>query len=180
MKSVTCLAPAQPVPVEGTAQDSMLDLVVPFTTYGLTQQALDAANRLGTNLNAHIRLVRPVVVPYPLELEKPPVLLEFLRTEMERLHSAIAPEFEIQLTRDGDSALRRSLRQSSVVILATKKRPWMTRTERLARAIRRTGHAVVMAVAGQENGTMLDIIYSLLIVAFFIGAWYFTRACERL
>ena len=151
MKSVTRSVPMPPIPLEIEAGDSPLDLVVPFTTPRLTQDALNAANRLGANLCARIRLVRPIVVPYPLELDEPPVPLEFLRAQGGHFRSSLPLDLEIRLTRDANNELMVCLRHSSVVILATRKRPWITRTERLARAIRRTGHAVLMVEAEREN-----------------------------
>ena len=140
-----------PAPAITPAEDSRLDLVVPFTTPHLTQDALSAANRLGANLHARIRLVRVVVVPYPLNLNEPPVPAEFLLRQMEHFTSSIPAECEIRLARDGNEGLRGCLKLASVVILATKKRPWKTRTERLGDAIRHQGHAVVMVDSEPEN-----------------------------
>lgn len=121
-----------------------LDLVVPFTTPELTRAALDAANRMGAGLNAIIRLVRVQVVPFPLELDQSPVYIEFLKDQMAHFQSGLPVAGEIRLARDFEAGLEGTLGRESVVILATQKRPWRTRNERLAAVLRRAGHKVVL------------------------------------
>jgi hypothetical protein len=138
--------------VAGQVQhQARLDLVVPFTTPQLTQTALDAANRLGGGLNAEIRLLKVQVVPFPLDLSHPPVPREFLAEQMGGFASAMPKHCEIRLARNAEAGLLSGLKMSSLVILATAKRPWRTRTERLAIALQRAGHTVVMVPQGETN-----------------------------
>jgi len=122
-----------------------LDLLVPFTTPELTRAALDAANRMGAGLNAVIRLVKVQVVPYPLDLKQSPVYIEFLKDQLAHFQSDIPVAPEIRLARDLEAGLLGTLGGESVVILATRKRPWKTSNERLAAALRRAGRTVVLA-----------------------------------
>lgn len=128
-----------------------LDLVVPFTTPDLTRAALDAANRMGAGLNAIIRLVRVQVVPFPLELDQSPVYIEFLKDQIAHFRSALPVAGDIRLARDFEAGLLGTLGSESVVILATRKRPWRTRNERLAAALRRAGHNVVLTAPATNS-----------------------------
>jgi hypothetical protein len=127
-----------------------LDLVVPFTTPQLTQAALNAANRLGAGLNAEIRLLKVQVVPFPLDLSHSPVPEQFLERQMRGFRSAMPTRCEIRFAREAEPGLLSGLNRSSLVILASAKRLWTTRTERLAQSLRRAGHTVVM-VSEKEN-----------------------------
>ena len=135
-------------PLSGVAE---LDLVVPFTTPDLTRVALDAAGRMGAGLDAAVRLVKVQVVPIQLNPEQSPVYLDFLKTQLEQFHSSLPLKGEIRLARDFEPGLTGALRPDSVVILATKKRPWRTRTERLATSLRRSGHKVIVVTEGVKN-----------------------------
>jgi hypothetical protein len=130
--------------VEQAPRAAELDLVVPYTTPKLTRVALDAANRMGAGLNPVLRLIKVQVVPFPLELNQSPVYINFLKQQLEQLDSALPVAGEIRLARDFEEGLGGTLGRDSVVILATPKRPWRTRTERLAQSLRGSGHKVVL------------------------------------
>jgi hypothetical protein len=130
--------------IEQAHHEAELDLVVPFTTPELTRVALDAANRLGTGLHATLRLVKVQVVPYPLELTQPPVFIDFLKSQLARFQSELPVSREIFLTRDFEEGLVGTLGRDSIVILASGKRLWRTRSERLAASLRRAGYKVVL------------------------------------
>jgi hypothetical protein len=125
-------------------EEGKLDLVIPFTTPALTVAALNAANRLGAGLHARIRLLKIQIVPYPLDLGRPPVALDCLKEQLRRFSSALPVKREIRLARELERCLRDALNHSSLVVLATPKRPWRTRTERLAAHLRRGGYSVVL------------------------------------
>jgi hypothetical protein len=128
---------------DAQASDS-LDLVVPFTTPGLTRAAFEAVNRMGDGLNAAVRLVKVQVVPWQLDIGRSPVYLDFLKDQLERFQSDLPLAREIRLARELEAGLAGALRSDSIVILATRKRPWKTRTERLAQWLRREGYRVVL------------------------------------
>src|SRR4051812_16511237 len=118
---------------------TQLDLVIPFTTSELTRAALDAANRMGDGLHVKLRLIKIQVVPYPMDLRQSPVYIEFLKNQLAQFESALPAEGEIRLAREFEPGLEGTLTPDSVVILATRKRPWRTRTERTAAALQRAG-----------------------------------------
>lgn len=135
---------------EQLKHQAKLDLVVPFTTPQLTQAALNAANRLGAGLNAEIRLLKVQVVPFPLDLTHSPVPEQFLERQMRGFRSAMPARCEIRLAREAEAGLVSGLKQSSLVILASARRPWKTHTERLALSLSRAGYTVVM-ISEKEN-----------------------------
>ena len=125
-------------------REGRLDLVIPFTTPALTEAALNAAVRLGAGLHAGIRLLKIQVVPFPLDLRQSPVPVDFLKDQLRQFPSALPMKREIRFAREFEPGLRAALNRHSLVILATRKRPWRTRTERLAADLRRDGYTVVL------------------------------------
>jgi hypothetical protein len=130
--------------VEQERHQAELDLVVPFTTPELTRSALNAADRMGGELNASLRLVKVQVVPYPLQIDQPPVYLEFLKNQLDQFRSELPMTNEVRLSREAETGLLGALKCDSIVVLATRRRPWRTRNERLAAKLRRAGHKVVL------------------------------------
>ena len=133
----------------GSKPEVGLDLVVPFTTPSLTQVALDAANRLGTGLDAHIRLIKVQVVPFPMDLDRSPVALEFIRRQLGSLRSRLTPEPQIRLAREFETGLTGVLKRGSIVILGHRQRAvlgrlWPTREEKLAASLRGAGYRVIL------------------------------------
>jgi hypothetical protein len=139
--------------VEQVHGDRGLDLVVPFTTPALTQTALDSANQLGAGLDSRIRLVKVQVVPFPLDLNQSPVVLDFIREQLRHFRSALEVAPEILLSREMEPGLRSTLQRDSIVVLAYRKRPWRTREERLAESLWRDGYHAVLACEGAADAT---------------------------
>ena len=140
---------------DGVRAHAPLDLVVPFTTPRLTETALQAAGRLGAGLDSVVRLVKIQVVPFPLDLRFSPVPADFLAAQLRQLCAeqtlTATVTNEIRFAREFEAGLRGTLRYRSMVVLATRKRPWRTRTERLAESIRRAGYTVVMVQQDAET-----------------------------
>jgi hypothetical protein len=135
--------PAFPI-AEQAPQVAELDLVIPFTTPELTRVAISGANRMGAGLHAALRLIRVQVVPFELDLNRPPVFIDFLKEQLTGFESALPIAGEVRLARDFEDGLKGTLGPDSVVILATKPRPWRTSTERLSRSLRRSGYRTVL------------------------------------
>jgi hypothetical protein len=136
--------------VRAVQHEAELDLVIPFTTPRLTRTALQAANRMGEGLQSAIRVLKIQVVPYPLQIDQSPVVLDFLKAQLRKLQSTLPVRAEILMTRDFEPTLESALNQHSIVVLASPMRPWRTRTERLADRLRRSGHTVVMVKEGND------------------------------
>ena len=137
------------IPVRGRTETT-LDLVVPFTTPALTLAALNAANRLGAGLNARIRLLKIQVVPFPLDLTQSPVPIAFLTQQLSSFESKLPVTCEVRLARESEPGLKDILGEHSLVLLATARRPWRTREERMAASLRRAGHTVVLVREGND------------------------------
>ena len=136
------------------AERAPLDLVVPFTTPRLTEVALKAANRLGAGLDSAVRMVKVQVVPFPLDLRFSPVPVEFLESQLTHLGEDVLSlpfSAEIRLAREFETGLMGALHYRSMIVLATKKRPWRTRNERLAESLRAAGYTVVLVPEDNEN-----------------------------
>jgi hypothetical protein len=136
--------------VEQTQRTAELDLVVPFTTPELTRVALKAAERMGEGLHTALRLIKVQVVPYPLDLEQSPVPIDFLKEQLEQFETGLPTTREVRLARELKPGLLDALRRDSVVILATRWRPWSTHTERLAGWLRRAGFKVLL-ISGEAK-----------------------------
>ena len=134
---------------EQEVRQAELDLVVPFTTPKLTREAIKAAERLAPGLNAAIRLVKLQVVPYATEMS--PVQLGFLKEQLELFHSELPVRPFILFTRDEDADLLRLLHADSIVILASRNRPWRTRTEWMAARLRKAGHRALLIHSKEKN-----------------------------
>ncbi len=125
----------------------VLWLVVPYTTPELTRAALRHAS-VCSDLNVHISLIDVQVVPFPCPLDQPPVNKEYSRRRLRELSSEIGLPGGVGVvyTRDWLEGFRRMLEPKSLVVLATRKRwwPWPTREEKLAGALTKAGHQVML------------------------------------
>jgi hypothetical protein len=131
--------------IAGQAADvSALRVTVVYSYGAKTQAVFRRAAALVTQLGAEIRILAPMVVPYPLPLERPPVDPAFvIRKIVEECESAgIAATVDVRLCRDLHECVRRELEMESVV-LVRHPRPWAWNEKRLAKALRRDGHRVV-------------------------------------
>jgi len=136
---------------EQPPQVAELDIVIPFTTPELTRAAIGAANCMGAGLHAALRLVRVQVVPFQLDLNRPPVFIDFLKEQLAGFESELPMTGEVRLARDFEDGLKGTLGPDSVVILATKKRPWITGTERLSKSLRRSGYRTILVGAEVDH-----------------------------
>ncbi len=146
--------PASPADA-GDPSQGKLELTVLFTGLSFTLQALEKANALAQDLHARIRLLVPQVVPYPLSLERPPVLLEFNEHRFRALvaDQPIETRVEIFLCRDLHGLLAEILPNRSTVLIGGRKRWWRTQEERLARRLCRQGHEAILVGASLKGET---------------------------
>jgi hypothetical protein len=125
-----------------------LRFTVPYTTPEAARAALRAVARLAGDLRAAVELIAVQVIPMVCPLT-PDSRTAFLNEQLARLagesHVPVWPA--VVLTRDLDQALRRSLPQSSVVLLAVPSNPfrrWMSGEAKLAQRLASAGHDVVL------------------------------------
>jgi hypothetical protein len=153
MNSKTHAAQAPP-PIQTHAAG--LDIVVPFTNRQLTRAALAAAGRLSSGLQPMIRMVRILVVPYPLQLEASPVSAGVLRQQLAPLAAEFRAHVQICCARDSRDGLRYSISKDSVILIAVRRsdswmRWWPSREERLASWLRRHGYFVMLEFVEKNN-----------------------------
>ena len=137
--------------VRQQTRQAELDIVIPFTTPDLTRAAVHAAGELSHGLQARIRLVKVQVVPFPADLDQPSAVLEFFKEQLLHFESPLPIRIEIRLARDLEPALCQALNSDSLVLLATRRRPWKTRTERLAASLEKHGHHVLLVSENAKN-----------------------------
>ena len=123
----------------------VLRAVIPYTTTELTEAALRHAGAC-SDLNVQVSLVDVQVVPFPCPLDQPPINEEFSRGRLRDLlgKSALPGRADVSYARDWLEGFRRVLEPQSLVILATRKRWWRTREDKLARALLKAGHQVML------------------------------------
>ena len=124
---------------------AVLRVVVPYTTPDSTRAALRHAG-VCTDLDVHVCIVDIQVIPFPCPLDQPPINEEFSEQRLQELlrESGLPGETTVFYTRDWLEAFRNVLGPGSLVILATKKRWWRTREEKLARTLINAGHDVML------------------------------------
>ena len=138
-------APPVAPPTDDT--DRRLEVIVVFTSDAATSAALKRAGVLASKLSAHITLLVPQIVPYPLPLESPPVLLDFSERRFAEI-AAVSPVetmVRLYLCRDLFETIPAVLDQHSLVVIGGRKRWWPTREGGLARRLRRAGHEVIFS-----------------------------------
>jgi hypothetical protein len=120
-------------------------ILIPYTTPELTRAALRHAG-VCSDLDVHVMLVDIQVVPFPCPLDQPPVNKEFSEKRLRELlkASGLPGRVAVFYSRDWLESFKSVLEPSSLVILASKKRWWPTREEKLARTLIKSGHQVML------------------------------------
>ncbi|MBI2149314.1 MAG: hypothetical protein HYU27_01755 [Acidobacteria bacterium] len=120
---------------------------VVFTTFEDTKAALKAAADLSAGLSAGIDLVVPHIVPYPLPLARPSISVSFTLRRLCQLAADTGLELSIfvYFCRDALQTLLQVLEPHSLIVIGTRRRWFSTKRERLAKALRKNGHEVVLA-----------------------------------
>jgi hypothetical protein len=123
----------------------VLWVVIPYTTPELTRTALRHA-AVCTDLDVNLCLVDIQVVPFPCPLNQPPINREHSERRLQTLfwESGLHGRAAILYTRDWLEGFRRVLEPGSLVVVATRKRWWRTREEKLARSLTKAGHQVML------------------------------------
>jgi hypothetical protein len=131
-------------PGEGPAPRFRIHVL--FTTPEATKAALQHAEKLSEGLNAEIALILTPIVPYPLPLDQPPTSLDLAQEQICSAANSVEREVVgyILLCRDPVSTLEHALRPHSLVLIGARPRWGLSKTERLARALRRRGHDVIL------------------------------------
>jgi hypothetical protein len=128
------------------SQSAEIELAVPFTEPSMTDAVLKRAAALTAGLNARVALVAVHAVPYSRDFSCPSATHAFLVEQLVELagRCELPVSAEVVLARSREEGFRHALKPSSTVLVGTRKRPWRTAEEKLARALARDGHQVVL------------------------------------
>jgi hypothetical protein len=136
----------------GEGVERPLNVVVLHTSDSSTRRALKTAASLASQLSAHVHLVAPRVVPFPLDLNAPQVPVSFTARQLREIaeDAGVDTSIDIILCRDLMRTLASVLRPQSIVVIGESRSPWwrlawMGRENRLAQRLRALGHQVVSA-----------------------------------
>src|SRR5207249_11325888 len=112
-----------------------------------TRVALHDAADLTIGLEPDIDFIVPQIVPFPLPLAHPTVPPGFTLPRLMDLASAahVQPSIHVCLCGDRLQPLLQVLERHSVIVVGSRKRWSPTKPERLARALRKNGHHVILA-----------------------------------
>jgi hypothetical protein len=116
------------------------------TRPALCKAAIRKARELSRDLRARVVVVAAQVVPYPRDVQDPPVASDFSEARVRR-ETGIVEDIMILLCRDPEQAFVETLPKGSLVVLGARKRWWKTAEDSLAKRLRDAGHQVVVAYA---------------------------------
>ena len=127
-----------------------LEINVIFTDHQGTLSALRTAGVLAYQLQAHINLLVPRVVPYAFPLASPPVSIRFTERRLLDLahrgaQGPMAISVQVYLCRDRRLCLLEALKPQSLVVVGGRARWWPTKETKLARMLQFVGHQVIFA-----------------------------------
>jgi len=130
-----------------------LNISVVFTSTESTLAALKKADALASSLGACITLVVAQKVPFPLPLDEPPVSGRWNEDRLGRLAGdcPLNTTVNIFLCRDRLETLRSVLPSGSIVVVGCRNQRWFSMEARLARALRRIGHEVILTPVERKN-----------------------------
>ncbi len=130
-------------------QNPELEVNLVYTRLPGAAKSLDVACGLARGLGARVTVHVAQVIPYPLELKSPQVPVQFAEQQLLDIagEQPVETSIRIYLCRDLTETIRQVLKPDSVVIVGGRKRWWPTRERKLAVALRRDGHRVILSYA---------------------------------
>jgi len=142
------------------ARQAPVQLNVVYTGRQAARAALEETIRFAAELNARIRVIVLLTVPYPIPLDTPPVDMRFERARILSFVSESAPDASVLICycRDEVDAIRYLLGfdlhwlPRSIIVIAGKKRRWFpTRAQRIAGKLEEAGHRVLFVDPGGSH-----------------------------
>jgi len=127
-----------------------LRIHVLYTNPGDTRAALNTAVEMADDLQTEIALIVSQIVPFQLPIDSPPVPLEFASEQIRRLAESAHTELKgyIFLCRNPIETLLKELPPHALVVIGVRARWPFGKSKRLAKALRRNGHEVILASHG--------------------------------
>jgi len=130
-----------------------LRIHVIFTNMPDTRAALSAATDIAAEMESEIAVIFSQIVPFPLPIDNPPVPLDFASEQIRRLAELVQTDQAnlkgfIYLCRNPLDTLLRELPARAIVVIGARARWPFGKSKRLARALRKNGHEVILATHG--------------------------------
>lgn len=119
---------------QGSQSANSAEIVVLYTGPELTVVALESAVQLTKDLDFHLVLLAVHIVPYPLELRPLSIIENHLAAQLQTVATAcpLPVIARIAFARDISEAFRQSVRPESLVLIGSRKRWWLTRSDKWA------------------------------------------------
>jgi hypothetical protein len=129
-------------------QASAIPALRVIVVYTFVEEALRVCSQTAQfveQLGMTLRILVPVVVPYPLPIERPPVDPQFIAHGIiEACAGVDVPvRIDVRLCRDRLQCVGHELERPSIVVLPRRRR-WAWGERRLERTLRRDGYEVVV------------------------------------
>lgn len=115
----------------------MHEVCVVYTQPDYTSHALSRIKDWAAYLPNRITLIDSHVIPYPLNLSRPDVELEFLQSRLLRmaLENSVDASIQVCLCRDALEGLDLVLPRNAIVVIGGRRRWWRTAEQRLAQSL---------------------------------------------
>ena len=117
-----------------------------YTDTAITLLTLKRAISLTSGLNAKIRLVAVHSVPYPRDFDCPSWVHAYLVERLIELSDGCPVPVTplVVMARSREEGLESVLEPESLIVIGSRRRPWRTPEERLARVLADVGHRVAL------------------------------------
>jgi len=130
-----------------------LRIHVIFTNMPDTRAALATAIDMAAEMESEIAVLVSQIVPFPLPIDNPPVPLDFASEQIRRLAELVQTDQTslkgfIYLCRNPLDTLLQELPAHALVVIGARARWPFGKSKRVARALRRNGHEVILATHG--------------------------------
>jgi hypothetical protein len=135
-----------PVTLDPEERQDEIEIVIPYLDPEVTLALLRRAASLTAGLQARIKLVAVHTISYSHDGDCSTARHAFLVSQLMELSGAckLPVAAEVVLARSREDGLRYALTAGSTVLVGSRKRPWQTGEERLARSLASAGHKVAL------------------------------------
>jgi hypothetical protein len=136
------VVPGSPV---GAGAGTEIELAIPYTERSLALAVLERAMSLAAGLRARISLVAVHATPYPMDFGCPSSTHAFLVEQLAELAARceLPVHAEVIMARSREEGFRHAFSRAATALVGSRKRPWRTSEEKLARALARDGRQVM-------------------------------------
>lgn len=135
-----------PPELDSSGRQGAIEIAIPYTEWALGLAAMNRAAELASKLPAAIRLIAVHTVPYPMQFGCLAAVHAHLVEQLVDLasRSQLAVQPQVVLARSRREGFRGALAAESIVLVASRRRPWKTAEERLAAMLAAEGYKVAL------------------------------------